>query len=52
VPACFIGPVTAEAARSAGFEHVLEADDASTEALADLVAIHAGTPPGRPTEVS
>jgi len=51
-PACCIGPATAAAARAEGFERVLEADAASIEALADLVAtIHAGAPTGRPTEV-
>jgi hydroxymethylbilane synthase len=52
VPACCIGPTTAAAARAEGFERVLEADAASIDALADLVAtIHAGAPTGRPTEV-
>jgi uroporphyrinogen-III synthase len=51
-PACCIGSPTAAVALEAGFERVLEADDASIDALADLVAIHAGTPTDRPTEVS
>lgn len=44
IPACCIGPSTAAAARKAGFERVMEAGDASTEALADLVASVVGNP--------
>lgn len=51
-PACCIGPSTAAAARAAGFERVLEAEAASVDALAGLVATtHAGTP-SRHLEVS
>lgn len=50
-PACCIGPTTAAAARDAGFEHIFEAEAASIDALADLVATsHAGIR-GRPLEV-
>jgi hydroxymethylbilane synthase len=48
-PACCIGPTTAAAARNAGFEHVVEADISTVEALADLVAATcAGLRPGGP----
>jgi uroporphyrinogen III methyltransferase/synthase len=50
-PASCIGPTTAAAARSAGFEHVVEAGAATVEALADLVAATcAGARPGEPVD--
>ena len=51
-PACCIGPTTAAVARAEAFERVLETDESSIDALADLVATsHARAPRGRPLEV-